>query len=91
MIIPWNKYEPMFEFEYWFRDTKLDNNYILYSENKLFWDARRKEGRMHIYHSIDNKLLPFVNTQIKQVFSERTNGSTSRYDALKIYFTKTKI
>jgi hypothetical protein len=90
VVIPWNKYYPMTEIDDWFSDTKIKNNYILYSENKLFWDARRPEGCMHIYHDIDDKLLSIVNTEIKNIFPDRTNGITSRNDALKIYFSKKK-
>jgi hypothetical protein len=89
-VIPWNKYDPIIEIDEWFRETQTVGNYLLYSDNKLFWDARRSEGYMSIYHDIDDNLLPIVNAELKRIFPDRTNGITSRNDALKIYFTKKK-
>ena len=89
-VVPWNKYDREFAFEYWIRDKKIDGNYIFYSEDKLFWDARRPEGCMYLYYGIDKELWPAVNKEIKEVFAERTNGITSIHDALKIYFAKRK-
>jgi hypothetical protein len=88
-FIKWGKYNPQFEYEYFKKDNKVKNN-ILYSENKLYWDARHNSGYMAIMHNIDKTKWLLFNQIFIKFFPNRTVGITSYNDAIKLFFNEKK-
>jgi hypothetical protein len=93
-FIKWGMYDPQFEYEYFQEDNlKLDDSenddYILYSENRLYWDAR-KEGIMFLQHDVSKDKWDNVNNILKKYFPNRTHGITTKKDAIKIFFDEKK-
>jgi len=89
-FIKWGTYpNPVFEYESWTEENQGKIvNCILYSEDKLFWDARNKDGIMLLSHKINVKLRTSVNNVFKKYFPNQTLGITNDKDNLKIYFLK---
>jgi len=88
-FIKWKLYgNNSFDIEYFQEDYNLDENYILYSERRLYTDCRDKKGIMHLIHNVPLNLRSKVNYILQQIFPNRTNGITSDKDAIQIFFNK---
>ena len=88
-FIKWGTYSPEFEYEYFLEDNKI-NNLILYSENKLYLDARNNDGIMYLMHKIEKDKWDIVNDIFIKYFPNRTIGISTQDDALKIFFNEQK-
>jgi len=93
IFIKWGKYTPQYEYEYLFEDTNIDGmNLIIYSENRLYWDARDSRGMMSLIHQVDKEMWPIVNRIFIKYFPKRTLDITSHSNGIQIFFNeKTKI
>jgi hypothetical protein len=88
-FVKWGIYDPPFTYEYFQEDNDLDNDYILYSEYSLYWDARQ-DGIMYLHHGVSKDKWDSVNNILKKYFPKRTNGITTSKDAIKIFFNEKK-
>ena len=90
-FIKWKIYgdEPS-EIENFQEDNNLDDNYILYSERRLYWDLRDKEAKIHLIHSIPKNKWTLVNNILFKYFPNRTNGIVSNKECIGISFNKNK-
>lgn len=91
--IKWKLYgNNNYDIEYFLEEEDLDDNYIIYSEKRLYNDCRNKKGKMHLIQSIQLNLRSQVNNILQKHFTNRTNGITSDEVPIKIYFiSKNKI
>ena len=82
-----NKYDILFEYQYWIEDNNFDN-FIIYSENKFNHDIKNINKFINLKHNVKKKLWPIVNEILIKYFPNRTNGITSNKDSIKIFFNE---
>jgi hypothetical protein len=85
-----NKSFPIF-YDSWSENNDPSGNYIVYFESRFYWDTRHKDGIMHMDHFIHKKLWNQTNEILQEYFPNRTNGITSKADALHISIYPKKI
>lgn len=84
-------YGSIFEYEYFFEDNEVTDNYIIYSERNLFSQANCEEGIMYLKHNVDKNLWSPVNSVLMDFFPNRTLGIMNNKDSLKIFFDEQSV
>lgn len=84
-------YGTIFEYEYFFEDNQVTDNYIIYSERNLFSQANCEEGIMYLKHNVNKNLWSTVNDILIDFFPNRTLGIMNNKDSLKIFFNEQSV
>lgn len=76
--------DPMYDIEYFLEDNDIDDNYILVSEQSIYFSSLSTKGTLYIHHNISSELIKSFNEIFISHFPGRTLGYMNSTSAIKL-------
>lgn len=80
--------DPGFEQEYFYSDVNPTGNYVVLSEQYMYWESTKANGKIRLSHSLDEHAIPIFNRIFCKYLPGRTRGWQNKSDSISVEFVK---